>query len=503
MASSTMLARITGVSTFSSFDQITTKSLVVQLQADYKDPFNWNFEIAAQPTKIRAGLSAEMLDAMMSFVSCSRRTTAMLEGILPLADGLTMEGVIQSLLDGRLVVSRQMARNEKAMRKMRRKKLHYADDLEYVVNAPPALAMRALELYMDILNRNSHAHDDKAPRVPAPWRSPDRPKPGDDDFYTMEDVKRQADTFEGVMSNAASVDEVDGLLWVLEAVTPRPPTAEDPTPGLTRWCPIKGYDDARDIVKVRVVLESGRMAVYTCTPEVRVGSRDGEIYQKAVAKGYTPSGKPKLVWTQLAGLPPLANDNLFLSKKFVPRKDILSAAPRLQEWMVGDKAAELAAITHWTSVGAADRQAFHEMRDLYIRTGSLRPEHKPLADAYTAQFYMAYLHRQFLKDQQFLKEVQDSFNGVFDELDAGEKDAEESSTAPALLPESASSVEASGEELIGQQVDAHAPIDQVLNAVDATVEVVSMKDDDEAEAQELRETAAEDALPEGALVEQT
>jgi hypothetical protein len=495
LASPVLLSRISGSGTFTGFGDLQTPDLYVRLRADYKDAYNWSFEVAGQPCSIRAGVSEAMFDSVMEFVVKARRATAMLEGVLPLVEGLERGALLQQLLNVRVILPANLARDPRQLRRFRRREIKgLSDDTHFVVATPPSLAMRAIALHNEVMNRNARALNNQDPWVPVSWQGYDAPEPGD--AYTAKDAEELAAAYSSVMETASAVDEVDGLFYILNAVTPRPPTAEDQTPGMTAWCRLDGHDHKKEIVLLRIELVAGRMVVYMHRPEVRIGGRDGEVFQHAETKGTYSSGKPRLVYTNLMGLPPLANGNRHLTGKFLPRKDILSAAPELQQWLVGQNAEELAAIQQWTAVPAAVRKEWNEVREVYIRTGRLEARGREMFEEFHAQAYMAFIQRQFLLDQKSLREFQAAAQEAVMALEgAAEAEPEaapqaEPEVAPQAEPEAAPQAEPEVAPLVAGIVDGSQPVGAVIAGLNQADDEMTAQERKEME-EDLRMAAAE------------
>lgn len=494
------------------FQDLEVPELYVRLAASYKDPHNWSFEMACQPVALRCAPSEEMLEAVMDFVRAGMRATAFLNGAMLAADGEKEEEAVArasicTFLLSRSVIVPQALANANRNRQHRQHKDHrgYNPEERYVVAAPEALLMRAVQLHSRALNDRV---GEKELRVPAPWRmeEPVAALPGEEAAtYTMADANKLVLLFNEVMATAAKVDEVPGMLWPLQAVTPRPPTALHPHPTMSTWVKLDGWDHKEKIHRLLYKLENGRATVQTCVPEVRMGGRDGPIFQAMENPQPVRVGTGKVIQlpalTTLPGVPPLAKKNRYLTELFLPREDILNAAPELRSWLVGNFAAEMACLQSMSRLEGVDRLQMVAAAKQFVNAGTLPAKAKDLVDKYPGFMFLAYLERQHANQVELRREELATEHSL---ATLGKGEAKEQSDESLTLHEGSAEpiaeLDADPEEVVGAHADepiaelAGDPEEELGEGAETTFEVA------DSEADYAREQAAEEV---GAAVVET
>lgn len=474
------------------FEQIEVPELYVRLSASYKDPHNWSFEMACQPEALRCAPSEEMLVAVMDFVAAGMRATAFLNGAMLALDGDKEEAAARAsvcafLLSRSVIVPHALANANRNRKHQHKDHRGYNPDERYVVAAPEALLMRAVQLHSRALNDRV---GEKELRIPAPWRmeEPVTALPGEEaETYSMADANELVLLFNRVLETAGKVDEVPGMLWPLQAVTPRPPTAENQQPSMSAFVKLDGWDHKQKIHRLRVTLENGRMTVQTCVPEVRIGGRDGAIFQEMENPQNVRVGKGRVVampgLTTLPGVPPLAKKNRYLTELFLPREDILNAAPDLRAWLVGNSAAEMACLQSMSRLEGVDRLQMVAASKQYVNAGTLPAKARDLADKYPGFMFLAYLERQHAKQVELRREELSAERSL---VTLGKGKTEGQSAEPLALTEESSEpiaeLDADPEEVIGahagEQIEELAgdPEEELGDKAESAFEIVDSED---------------------------
>lgn len=432
-ASAAILASLAPGAAFHGFNDLQVKDVVLKLSASYTDPTNWFFEVAVQPVKVRVRPTDEAVFAALQFIKAAQKTASFLCGVRIASDdpdAVEETEELRASVTNRLLASKTVV-PVFVPRRDRNKNHKYEPGTPYKVQTPGHLVMQAVEFYSGMLSGDR--------RVVAPWNQAENLAPSDVNNYTMDDAEQLIKAFRGLMDTASAIEEVEGTVWPLEAVTPRPPTSENPNPSMTVWATCSGWSPSAKIWKLRITLQSGVMRVERCVPEVRFGSKDGPIFQNM--ENPVPiyvKGVRKMVsgWHTLAGLPPLSAGCTYLTAKFVPRQDILRMAPQLAAWLVNDKSAQkVACLQQMASVHAADRQVYAEASARYLASTPLTDSDKAIFGEYRGAALMLFVQKSVQEQIAAAKEVQQQLEAALPMPVAEEEhEAEGDGGADLMLP---------------------------------------------------------------------
>lgn len=420
-ASFAVLQSLNPGASFSGFGSLEVAPVYVRLAAAYTDPFNWFFEVAVQPVAIAAQPGGQAISAVLKFVRSAARCQAFLEGVLFAAEELGASAddspelraqMMNKMLQARVIEPKNI---NKHRQHHQRKVPAYDPMVTYVTTAPGNVVLAAAALHTDMLNDVSHQQGLNR-RLRAPWQRAEVFAPDEERSYLHEDVDAYIAAWGAALQTAGDIGKVDGSVWPIGAVTPRPPSAEDRSPSMAAWVECHGWKPDSIIWKLRVSLKSGVLHVQKCIPEVRFNGRDGEVYQNMAEPQNTRvvrDGKQVVVpmprWHAMVGLPPLAAADKYLTGKFVKRHDILQSAPELAAWLISDKSAQpLACLQHMAQVAAADRAAFAEVGERYLADQSLSVEDKQMLASYAGAAFLLYLQAKHSEQLQMLREAEEA-----------------------------------------------------------------------------------------------
>ena len=397
-AHAAILASIAPGVAFHGFSDLEVKDIVVKLSAGYTDPTNWFFELAVQPVRARVRPTEEAVTASLKFIQYAQVGASFVAGVRAASNdpdasadepGLR-ESLMKRLLDSKVVVPVHVPRRD--MHKSHK----YDATQQYKIQTPGNLVLQAVDYYSHMLSKGRRA-------VAAPWNQAERLAPGDVNNFGEVEADNLIRAFRSVMDTASAIEEVEGTVWPLEAVTPRPPTSENPTPSMTVWAKCAGWSPTAKIWKLRCTLQSGVFRTERCVPEVRFGDKNGPIFQEM--ENPVPvfiSGKGRKMvpgWHSLAGLPPLSAGCPYLTSKFVPRQDILEMAPQLAAWLVNDKSAQkVACLQQMASVHASDRKLYAAAAGRYLTKQPLTDNDKNILADYRGAALLLFIQRS-VEDQ--------------------------------------------------------------------------------------------------------